>query len=151
MLAFHPARADEPPGDALLAAMVDHLEATYAGRDRRPGPGATPEEMAAPGGAFVVGWLDGEPVACGGVRRLEDGAAEIKRMYVAPAARSRGVARALLAALEDAARALGYARVRLDTGPLQPHARTLYDSAGYTEIADYNANPWAAFWGEKAL
>ncbi len=72
-------------------------------------------------------------------------------MYVAPAGRSQGVARALLGALEDAARERGYARVRLDTGPRQPHARTLYLSAGYHEIPDYNQNPAASFWGEKDL
>jgi GNAT superfamily N-acetyltransferase len=72
-------------------------------------------------------------------------------MYVVPEARGRGAARELLGALEDAARALGYARVRLDSGPGQPHARTLYESAGYQEIADYNGNPFAAYWAEKTL
>ena len=61
------------------------------------------------------------------------------------------MARALLAALEDAARDLGYARVRLDTGPRQPHARALYESAGYAEIPDYNDNPAASYWAEKRL
>ena len=72
-------------------------------------------------------------------------------MYVVPEARSRGHARRLLYALEDAARELGYVRVRLDTGPLQPHARALYESEGYREIPDYNDNPYASFWGEKEL
>jgi ribosomal protein S18 acetylase RimI-like enzyme len=72
-------------------------------------------------------------------------------MYVAPSARRRGVARTLLAALEDAARDRGYAFVRLDTGPRQQHAVALYASAGYTEIANFNANPIAAYWGEKRL
>lgn len=90
-------------------------------------------------------------MACGGIKRLGPRVAEIKRMYVAPAARSRGVARRLLATLEEAARGLGYATVRLDTGPAQPHARALYASAGYRTISDYNANPYAGWWGEKAL
>jgi GNAT superfamily N-acetyltransferase len=72
-------------------------------------------------------------------------------MYVAPQARGQGVARVLLTALEDAARELGYAKVRLDTGPEQPHARRLYESAGYVEIADYNGNPHAGYWAEKPL
>ncbi|MEA2272469.1 MAG: hypothetical protein QOI98_1177, partial [Solirubrobacteraceae bacterium] len=75
----------------------------------------------------------------------------IKRMYVLPEARSRGHARRLLVALEDAARALGYARVRLDTGREQPHAQALYESAGYRTIPDYNDNPYASYWGEKDL
>ena len=98
-----------------------------------------------------MGFLDGEPVCVGAIKRLDEGVAEIKRMYVAPAGRSRGVARALLAALEDAARDLGYVVVRLDTGAHQPHAKALYASAGYREIGNYNANPAASYWGEKAL
>ncbi len=131
--------------------MVAELEAFY-GRIDRPGmPSASAEDFGPPGGVCLVGRIGEEPVCVGAVKRLEDGVAEIKRMYVAPAGRSRGLARALLGALEDAARELGYARVRLDTGPRQPHARALYLSAGYREIPDYNGNPAAAFWGEKAL
>jgi ribosomal protein S18 acetylase RimI-like enzyme len=77
--------------------------------------------------------------------------AEIKRMYVRPEARSRGLAAALLRTLEDAIVNLGYERVRLDTGPKQPHAQRLYRAAGYVEIAPYNDNPFACFWGEKRL
>jgi GNAT superfamily N-acetyltransferase len=143
--------AGEPPASTLIDAMVEELEAFY-GRIDRPGmPSATPADFAPPGGVCLVGSLDGEPVCVGAVKRLDDGLAEIKRMYVAPAGRSRGVARALLVALEDAARGLGYARVRLDTGERQPHARALYLSAGYREIPDYNGNPAASFWGEKPL
>jgi GNAT superfamily N-acetyltransferase len=72
-------------------------------------------------------------------------------MYVVPDARGRGVGRATLIALEEEARRLGYRRARLDTGPRQPHARALYESAGYAAIPDYNANPYAAYWGEKRL
>ena len=64
------------------------------------------------------------------------------------AAGSRG---SLLAALEDAARDLGYGTVRLDTGARQPHAQALYESAGYRAIGNFNANPVAAYWGEKRL
>lgn len=151
MITFHPAHADAPPGSELLAAMVRELAAFY-GDITGPGmPTATPAEMGPPDGAFLVGELDGRPVACGGVKRLGPGLAEIKRMYVAPEARGRGVARALLGALEDAARTLGYERVRLDTGPSQPHARSLYASAGYASIEAYNVNPAASYWGEKRL
>ncbi len=69
----------------------------------------------------------------------------------APAARGRGHARELLRALEDAARDLGYGVVRLDTGPRQPHAQAMYESAGYRPIGNFNANPVASFWGEKRL
>jgi len=64
---------------------------------------------------------------------------------------SRGVAGELLTALEDAAHALGYRRVRLDTGPKQAHAEKLYRRAGFAPVAPYNDNPYASFWGEKDL
>jgi GNAT superfamily N-acetyltransferase len=90
-------------------------------------------------------------VACGAVKRLDQQTGEIKRMFVAPGARGQGVARALLGALEDTARELGYERVRLDTGAKQPHAQALYPSAGYTPIPDYNDNVYASYWYEKVL
>jgi GNAT superfamily N-acetyltransferase len=107
--------------------------------------------MIAPHGVFLVGYEDGRPVAIGGVRRLEDSIAEIKRMYVVPQARSRGAGRALLAALEDAARGLGFERVRLDSGPAQQHSRALFAATGYVEIAPYNANHIADYFAEKVL
>jgi GNAT superfamily N-acetyltransferase len=114
-------------------------------------PTAGAADLGPPGGTFVVGYRDGQPVCGGGIKRLPDGACEIKRMYVVPAARRQGVARALLRALEEAARGLGYDIVRLDTGPLQPHARMLYESEGYAAIENFNGNPVATFFGEKQL
>ncbi len=61
------------------------------------------------------------------------------------------MARALLEALENLARELGYTTARLDTGSRQPAARHLYESAGYREVGNFNANPVATFFGEKAL
>jgi GNAT superfamily N-acetyltransferase len=150
-LRFRPGRSDEPPGRELLAELIDHLNAVYPGRAARPGSVTTAEEMVPPQGAFLVGHEDGQAVACGGLRRLEDGVCEIKRMYVTPVARSRGVGRALLGALEDAARELGYERVRLDAGPEQRHSRILFAATGYVEIAPYNGNHIADYWAEKSL
>jgi GNAT superfamily N-acetyltransferase len=110
-----------------------------------------PDELRGPDGAYLVGYEDAEAVAGGGLRRLDDGVAEIKRMFVCPAARSRGVARALLEALEQTALELGYERIRLDTGPKQVHGLALYRSAGYVDVPPYNDNPFACFWGEKVL
>ena len=115
-------------------------------------PSATPADFAPPAArAWSASTTAARPVCVGGVKRLEPGVAEIKRMYVLPEARGRGAARALLGALEDAARDLGYARVRLDTGRSQPHARSLYESAGYRSIGDYNDNPFAAWSGRARL
>ena len=141
--------ADSPVARGLVAAMEDEILG-LSGPPRMP-TSASPEELSPPDGAYVVLYEDGRPVAGGGLKRLGPEVSEIKRMYVEPRARSRGHARRLLAALEEAARELGYARARLDSTERQPHAIALYRSAGYREIPDYNGNPLASFWGEKAL
>jgi GNAT superfamily N-acetyltransferase len=152
VLTFQPVPADTPEARRLVEAMIDELEPLY-GRIDVPGtPSASPADFGPPGGTFLVGSEAGGAVVCGGgVKRLSSACAEIKRMYVVPEARGRGVAGALLEALEQAARELGYERVRLDTGPRQPHALALYTNCGYRPIADYNGNPLASFWGEKRL
>jgi GNAT superfamily N-acetyltransferase len=133
--------------------MRDEIAVIYPGvdLDGHYMPRAGAAELSAPGGAFRLGYHDGRAVCCGGVKRLDDRRCEIKRMYVVPHARGRGVARALLHDLEETARRLGYAVARLDTGPRQGNARRLYESAGYRGIPDFNANPVASFWGEKPL
>ena len=152
MLQVRPLRPDRPPASLLVEAMVAEITRLYGPPEQRNAPSATPQELWAPHGTYLVlEEEEGVPVAGGGVKRLGDGLGEIKRMYVVPDARGRGLARRLLYALEDAARALGYRRARLDTGPAQPHARGLYESAGYRSIPDYNGNAAAAFWGEKRL
>jgi GNAT superfamily N-acetyltransferase len=140
-----------PPGSQLIAAMVAEMNELYGNIEADGLPTATPADFAPPAGTFLVGYHEGEPVCAGGIKRIAPDAAEIKRMYVLPAARRRGVARTLLGALEGAARERGYAFVRLDTGPLQRGAIALYASAGYTEIGNFNANPIASYWGEKRL
>ncbi len=82
---------------------------------------------------------------------MDDAVCEIKRMYVVPDSRSRGAGRALLAALEDAARAIGYERARLDAGPAQQHSQALFATTGYVEIPRYNANHIAVYFAEKQL
>jgi GNAT superfamily N-acetyltransferase len=149
---FRAMDAAESPASDLIEAMIDEMTPLY-GRIDRPGmPVAGPEQFAPPRGVFLVGFDgDGRALCGGGLKPLGPDVAEIKRMYVVPSERGQGVARELLAALEDAARERGYARVRLDTGPKQPAAERLYRSAGYREIENFNANPEASFWGEKRL
>lgn len=151
-LTIEEADAAEPPASSLLASMADELDALYerveGSLDSIP---ARPEQMRPPHGCFLVIRAEGDPIACGGVKRLEPGVAEIKRMYVAPSHRGRGIGRVLLGGLERRCRELGYRRVRLDTGPEQPAARAIYERAGYRRIPDYNRNPYASYWFEKEL
>lgn len=153
MLAFRPCPMDEEPAASLAQGMRDEIAAMYEGLDLDGPdmPKAGPSELRPPGGTFVVGF-DGEtPVCCGGLKRLPDGACEIKKMFVVETARGRGVARALLVELERCARELGYAVARLDTGPRQPRAQRMYERAGYVAVANFNGNPVASFFGEKRL
>lgn len=125
--------------DAVVQELVEQVQAEYVvrygGRDRTP---VDPDEFSpAQGGTFLVGIVDGTPVACGGLRRHDAASAEVKRMFVPATHRGRGYARALLAALEDAARTQGYSRVILETGAMQPEAMALYESSGYRPIPSF--------------
>jgi GNAT superfamily N-acetyltransferase len=130
------------PDAALLVEEVQQeYVVRYGGRDETP---LEPAHFEPPEGAFFVGYLDGRPVASGAWRRRRDVAvdgtvatAEIKRMYVAPSARGRGLARAMLAHLEQTARDAGAEVMILETGLAQPEAIALYESSGYTPIPDF--------------
>jgi DNA-binding MarR family transcriptional regulator/GNAT superfamily N-acetyltransferase len=145
---------DLPPTDARA---VEAMAAYFAEIGRRFGfePGdawrVDAESMTAPDGFFVVATSDGEPVACGGVQRLPDGPAEIKRMWVHDGWRGAGLGARLLRHLEDRAREHGFAVVRLDTNDTLTEAIAMYERAGYRAIARYNDNPWARCWFEKDL
>jgi GNAT superfamily N-acetyltransferase len=149
---------EAPPASELLGEMAAELNAMYWSASRLDLPKLEPFELRPPDGIYLVGLEEGEEgeegetaVAGGGLRHLDDGLAEVKRMFVRPAARSRRLAGALLAALEGEARSLGYDRLRLDTGPKQVHAIRLYTGAGFVAVEPYNDNRFACFWGEKDL
>src|SRR3712207_2893164 len=101
---------------------------------------------------YLVAVLDGRAVGCGAVQTLDVGTAEIKRMYVCPTHRGRGVARRLLAALEDLALREGGPVLRLETGVYLPEAIALYESAGYARIPTYGqyvTNPYSVCFGKR--
>jgi GNAT superfamily N-acetyltransferase len=153
-LRFEPVPLDQEPAASLVAAMRAEIAELYEGLDLTAEhmPKAGPVELGPPGGVFLVGFdQGGQPICGGGIKRLSSEACEIKRMYVVPAGRGRGLGRALLEALEDAARELGYTVARLDTGLRQPQAERMYRNAGYRPIGNFNDNPVASFFGEKAL
>jgi len=101
-----------------------------------------PSLASAPEGVFLTVWLDGALVGCGALRPgSRPGTVEVKRMYVRPEARGHGISRTVLRALEDHAAALGYERLELETGTMQPEAMHVYATAGWTPIDGYGA--WA--------
>jgi GNAT superfamily N-acetyltransferase len=113
----------------LIAALTQELARMYHDED---GSGNfAPADVLVPRSAFLVGSLAGRPVACGAYRPMSPDVAEIKRMYVKPDYRGRGLGRRILHELELRARGDGYSRVRLETGTLQPEAIRLYERAGY--------------------
>ncbi|MFG3601845.1 GNAT family N-acetyltransferase [Micromonospora chersina] len=130
-------RFDAPESQALIRAALADLGARYGGSgDDTPVDAA---EFEPPAGTFLVAYLDGQPVGCGGWRSHGDDGetAELKRMYTAPAARGRGVARAVLAAVEHSAREQGRKRIILECGDKQPEAIAMYTSAGYERIPNF--------------
>jgi GNAT superfamily N-acetyltransferase len=121
----------------LTAAALADLSERYGGEgDSTP---IQPGEFDPPEGAFLVAYIDHAPAGCVGFRTLgeDETTAELKRLYVAPQFRGRGVARALLTAVEDAARQAGRRRIWLETGTAQPEAIALYESSGYARIVDF--------------
>ncbi|MGN9777816.1 GNAT family N-acetyltransferase [Micromonospora sp. H33] len=136
-LEIHAARFDAPESQALIRAALADLGQRYGGTGDDTPVDAT--EFEPPAGTFVVALLDGRPVGCGGWRSHgeEGDTAELKRMYVAPEARGRGVARAVLAAVERSAREQGRKRIVLECGDKQPEAIALYTSSGYERIPNF--------------
>jgi GNAT superfamily N-acetyltransferase len=110
-----------------------------------------PRELAGPHGVLLLARIDGEPAGLGGVRFLDTEAAEVKTMFVSPAHRGQGLARAILVELERIAREHDCRRTQLDTSDYLTGAVALYRSAGYHEIPPYNDNPKANLWFERQL
>ena len=150
-LRFEPRRLDDPLVVALVGTYIEEIAQSIVDFDPTL---ATPPSVAdfdPPAGLFLVGFVDGAPVACGGFRHYTDDVAEIRRMWVSPAARGRGYGAQLLAAIENAAAEAGFEEAVLDThGSLQP-ALALYRSAGYEEVERYNDNPFAEHFFKKRL
>ena len=148
-------RPEDPDSPAALRCLGEY----YAELDRRFETGFNPDDKdyagtdapRPPHGVFLLAWLDGAAVGCGALLRHDGVTGEIKRMWVAPAARGQGVARHLLAALEDAGRGMGLRAIRLDTNRALKEAQAFYGRAGYSAIARYSGNPYAHHWFEKIL
>jgi GNAT superfamily N-acetyltransferase len=148
-----------PYGHPDAVALIDRVQQEYV--ERYGGPDESPIEPAMfhpPDGLFLVGYLEGVPVATGAWRRAPvqllggQRAVEIKRMYVVPEARGRGLARRMLAELEQTAAGAGYDVIVLETGLRQPEAIPLYTTAGYVEVDKfgyYKDSPLSRYFGKR--
>ena len=141
---------DGPEASRLLEAYFVELQARLA-----PVPVTVVDrwagEFRAPGGAVVLGRLEGSAVGCAGLRSLDEGTLELKHFFLIPEVRGKGLGRVLLAGVEDVAAALGARRILLDTAAPLLAAASLDRSAGYREISRYNDNPHAVAWFERVL
>lgn len=145
-------RADAPESIELVRRYLAELAGRLGDDDVcRGDPAVEAAAYRPPSGAFLVVRLGDDAVGCGAVRTIGEATGELKRMWLAPEVRGRGAGRTLLAALEDEARRLGHRALRLDTRRDLEEAVSLYETSGYREVADYNANPDADAWFEKVL
>jgi putative acetyltransferase len=125
---------DGVDGTRLRAAQRAELDARYGGDDHEPGTPPSARDVR----VFLVARdRDGRAVGCGGLRFLEPGVAEVKRMYVEPGSRGTGVAVRILRALEDEARRAGVSELVLETGTRQPEAMRFYEREGYHRIDNF--------------
>ncbi|MFC4695762.1 MULTISPECIES: GNAT family N-acetyltransferase [Geodermatophilus] len=131
-----------PYDDPLARDLVGRVQQEYVERYGGPdGAVVDPAEFVPPAGLFLVAEVDGEPAGCGAWRRHTGGddptVAEVKRVYVVPRFRRRGLAQVLVTALEGSARESGHRSVVLNSGDRQPEALALYSAMGYTPVPGY--------------
>jgi GNAT superfamily N-acetyltransferase len=140
------------PARACLQAYYDELARRFAsGFDVKRSRDPDAADMIQPRGTFLLAWSDGLPVGCVGLKGDGGELGEVKRLWVAPAARGQGLARRLMSEVEDAARQLGIRVLRLDTNSALPEAIELYRSTGWVEIPRFNDDPYPDVFFEKRL
>ena len=145
-------RPDREEAQSLIRQLDEDLYQRYPALQATHG--LRPQDVSDPNFTFLIAWIDGVAIGCGALRVLETGVSEVKRMFVLPQFRGRGIARRILEALESRARELGHTLVRLETGEGQPEAIGLYKSAGYREIAgfgEYVDNPFSVCFEKRLL
>lgn len=147
---LRPADPDDPAAQACLRAYFDLLANRVPGvtPDLFPLPDPHADSYRPPHGAFLIAWSDDLPVGCVSLRPLGPGEGEVKRLWVAPDARGQGLARRLMRAIEDQARAMGLTYLKLDTNDALTEAIALYHATGWTEIAPYTSFPSTRWFGK---
>ena len=147
-VALHAVPYDDPVAVELVGRVQQEYVERYGGPDEAA---VDPAEFVPPEGLFLVAEVGGVPAACGAWRVYPPGGIEIKRVYVEPGFRRRGLAQLLVGALEDSAVAAGHRTVVLNTGDRQPEALALYTELGYVPVPGYGVyacSPGAVFLGK---
>jgi GNAT superfamily N-acetyltransferase len=133
--------ADVEAARALFREYADWLQVDLCFQGFDAELATLPGRYARPDGRLFLALRDGAPIGCAALRRLDADSGEVKRLYVQPAHRGHGLARALTEAVLDAARGIGYGRLVLDTLDRMTDARRLYAAVGFREISAYYDNP----------
>jgi GNAT superfamily N-acetyltransferase len=149
--AFEATRPDDPEVAPLFEAFIREADGPLGIDLEAEIAAGPPAELVPPTGVLLLVRVEGAPAGLGGVRHLDTDVAEVKSMYIAPPHRGKGLARRLLAELEEIARRHGCQAIRLDTSDYLTDAVGLYRAAGYREVPDYNGNPKASLWFERRL
>ena len=142
---------DQPEVRALLAHLDEYLSALYPPESNHL---LGIDELMQPNVRFFVARQDQRVFGCGALKLEKDGSAEVKRMYVDPAARGLGIGKALMRAIEAEALAAAVSLLRLETGIHQPEAIGLYVSGGFQEIPafrPYKPDPLSRFFAKEVV
>jgi DNA-binding MarR family transcriptional regulator/GNAT superfamily N-acetyltransferase len=134
--------------DRYFAELAERFDSGYDPAQAAPAP---EDQFEPPKGWFVVARLEGRPVACGALKRVDADTGEIKRLWTDPTSRGLGLGRKVLATLEGLGREAGLRRVRLDSNGALTEAIGLYAKAGYEEVERFNDDPYAQMWFAKTL
>lgn len=133
---------DRPEVVELLWEMRREFDRIYGETTTEPPPRG---QFSSPRAAFMVVRHEGGLVACGGFRPWDDGTAEVKRVFVTPSLRRKGIGRLIMDGLEDRAQRLGYRRMFLETGDRQSEAMEMYTHLGYRRVPCLGDKPWKGY------
>jgi DNA-binding MarR family transcriptional regulator/GNAT superfamily N-acetyltransferase len=146
-----PADPDSPEvtfcWQSYFAELVAAVPAARPDMFALPDPGA--DSYRPPRGRCLVAWSDDLPVGCVALRPLDGDTAEVKRLWVHASARGQGLARRLMSAIEDEARAMGSTMLKLDTNSALAEAITLYRRTGWADIPPYTGAPADTWMGKR--
>lgn len=138
-----PAQSDDQIAAArnLFVEYSEYLDVDFCFQGFQQELDGLPGAYAPPDGRLLLVIDDDQPVGCVAVRKLDDGICEMKRLYVKPAYRGKGLGRRLAEAIVAEARAIGYRKMRLDSLASLKEAAAMYRSLGFVEIPAYRYNP----------